>query len=168
MGMIKPPNPGLFQPNGQDVISTLKGKIQSNFSLNQGSLITFNYAFWKNDPYPLVIVSKVLPGNMICGVNLHYLTFNYIKNMLQRYCNNPGFSYSTIKGDSYIVGAFRSYKWNGIRQIRVLDCGFLLKVMTMVRSFNPADVELIRQQVQEQIQRQVNPRANEINTPPGT
>jgi hypothetical protein len=92
------------------------------------------------------------------GVNLHYLTFPYIKNLLRSGAGNQGFSYGNIKADPYIVNAFRSYKWQGIRQVKMLDSAFLLTVMATVRSFDPTQVAAIRQAVQEQIQREVNPR----------
>jgi len=58
-----------------------------------------------------------------------------------------------------MVKAFRSYKWNGIRQVKVLDTDFLLKVMATVRSFDPNQIQAIRESVQEQINRVVNPPA---------
>lgn len=130
----------------------------------RGSLITFQYSLWKNDPYPLIIASKVVPGKSISGVNLHYLTFNYIRGLLTTSCTSGAFSYASIKGDRYIVNAYRTYRWNAIRQVRVLDCEFLLKVMSMVRTFDPAEVEIIRRQVQDQLSRQVNPTANQMTT----
>ena len=130
----------------------------SNF-LQKGNLITFNYVNWANDPRPLVILTDVSPGMRIRGINLNYLTFNYIKNILLSNCNNVGFSYSNIKGDAYIVSAFRSYKWQGIQQLRKLDCKFLLSVMSVVRSFDPNEIKMIRQSVREQIQQQISPKA---------
>jgi hypothetical protein len=131
----------------------------------RGSLITFSYSLWKNDPYPLLIVSKISQGKVIAGVNLHYLTFNYIRGLLQSSCASGAFSYASIKGDQYIVNAYRTYRWNAIRQVRVLDCDFLLKVMSMVRTFDPAEVEMIRNQVQQQLSQQMNPTANQMTTP---
>lgn len=131
--------------------------------VKKGSLITFNYTFYKNDPYPLVIASQVNPGNKIWGINLHYLTFNYIKKILKN-CENPFFSYSgSIKGDSYLQNSYRSYKWAGIRQIKVLDCNVLLDAIGTSRSIDPAEVEIIRRNAEEQINKQINPKANEVN-----
>lgn len=164
-------NPAMAQPQpGQpQATSPLPANLNPQASFNQhitqGTLMSFAYSFWKNDPYPLIIVTKVTPGKMIKGVNLHYLTFPYIKNLLSTQCNNPAFSWQSIKGQSYIENAFRSYKWGGIRQVKVLDCQFLLTIMGMVRSFDPAEIEIIRRQVQEQIRQQVNPKAYEVTTP---
>lgn len=127
--------------------------------LKKGALIVFNYSMWRHDPYPLLVVTDFIPGNRIRGVNLHYLTFPFIKTLLQGSARNPGFSYMNIKGNQYIVGAFRYYKWQGIRQMKILDSDFLLTVMATVRSFDPNQIKAIRESVQEQIKREVNPKA---------
>jgi hypothetical protein len=111
-------------------------------------------------------VSDVMPA-YIRGVNLHYLTFPDIIRLLQPNCGNAAFSYSNIKGHSYIGGAepntfcraFRQYKRTGIRQIKVLDCAFLIKVLTTVRSIDPTEVDNIRRAVRDQINMVVNPPA---------
>jgi hypothetical protein len=132
--------------------------VTTNDVVRKGSLVAFGYTMWIHDPYPLVIVTDITPGLRMRGVNLHYLTFPYIKNLLRTGTTNPAFSYGNIKPDPYIVGAFRSYKWQGIRQVKMLDSAFLLTVMATVRSFDPSQVASIRRAVQEQIRREVNPR----------
>lgn len=129
--------------------------------IGKGSLVSFNYMFFKNDPYPLVLLTDVWQ-NYLRGINLHYLTFPYVKNLLQPNCDNIGFSYINIKADNYIVNAFRQYKRIGIRQIKRLDCAFLLNVLAMVRSLDPNEIEAIRRVVREQIQKLVNPTAEEL------
>lgn len=135
------------------------GTSQQGGLIKKGDLIRFNYTFWIHDPYPLVVVTDVFNGNMIRGVNLHYLTFPYIRNLLKIGCNNLSFSYRNISGDAYIVNAFRSYKWQGIRQVKKLDCAFILNLMSLVRSFDPQQVKAIRQEIMRQIRREVNPPA---------
>jgi hypothetical protein len=140
--------------------------VTTNQTVGKGKLVAFGYSMWKHDPYPLLIVTDIIPNQRVRGVNLHYLTFPYIKNILRMGANNPGFSYQNIKADQYIVNAFRSYKWAGIRQVKILDAAFLLSVMASVRSFDPTQVAAIRKSVQEQIMRETNPRAGpgEVNT----
>ena len=133
--------------------------VTTNKIVGKGSLITFGYSLWKHDPYPLVIVTDYVPNQRLRGVNLHYLSFPYIRNLLRQGANNAGFSYQNIKADAYITHAFRSYKWNGIRQVKMLDANFILTVMASVRSFDPTQVAAIRRQVQEQIQQMINPKA---------
>lgn len=152
-------------PTVQNLLQQVNNPRAASQHIGQGVLMAFSYSFWKNDPYPLIIVSRVEYGKMIWGVNLHYLTFPYIKNLLSTQCNNPSFSYASIKGQNYIVNAYRSYKWAGIRQVRILDCSFLLTVMGLVRSFDPAEIEIIRRQIQEQVRQQINPTTRDIITP---
>jgi hypothetical protein len=136
-------------------------------TINKGSLVTFSYLYFKpgHDPTPLVIITDVW-RDYIRGVNLHYLTFPYILRLLQPNCDNPRFSYYNIKGDAYIVGAFRQYKRLGIRQIKKLDCAFLLKVLQTVRTLDPTQVDTIRRAVRDQINRTVNPPAQSTEEQP--
>lgn len=152
----------LFQPVGRNPVNPDRG-MASNYGTGKGSLISFNYTFWRNDAYPLVIVSDDNRMNgKLCGINLHYLTFPYIKQLLAMSANNPSFSYKSISGDDYVKKAYRSYKWTGVRQIKALDRRFLLQVISMVRSYDPAEVQIIRRQVQEQIRQQINPKASQL------
>jgi hypothetical protein len=61
----------IFKPVNHDVISNPNPRLASNYAIKKGNLVTFNYSFWKKDPYPLVIISQVLPSNKIFGINLH-------------------------------------------------------------------------------------------------
>lgn len=152
-----------FRPVGQDVANNPNPRTLGNFGVRKGSLVSFNYVFWRNDAYPLVVVSdNALANGKLWGVNLHYLTFPYIRRLMGISRNNPAFSYTSISGDMYMKKAFRSYKWQGIRQLKVLDPKFLMDVMSAVRSYDPAEVQIIRRQVQEQIARRVNPKASQM------
>lgn len=157
-------------PYGPKVSANQYGPIPAKLTatITKGSLVTFSYNFYKpgHDPYPLVLITDAnypamgpKAGMYMRGVNLHYLTFPDIKRLLQPNCNNMNFSYSNIKADSFIVSAFRQYKRRGVRQIRKLDCAFLLNVLASVRSLNPSEVEAIRNSVREQIRRLTNPVA---------
>ncbi len=130
-------------------------------TITKGSLISFTYSNWKHDPTPLVIVTDLISGDRIRGLNLHYLTFNNIQRILQTYCDNAAFSYRDVMADSYVVGAFRHYKTQGIRGPRKLDCEFILRVMKMVRSFDPSEVAKIEETVEQQLREQVNLTAEE-------
>lgn len=155
---------------GQQMPAQRLGANQYGPSVKQiakGSLVTFNYLYHKpgHDPAPLVIITDIWQ-NYIRGINLHYLTFPIIKNILQSYCDNVGFSYSNIRGDEYIVSAFRQYKRLGIRQIKKLDCAFLLNVLASVRTFDPNEVEAIRKSVRQQIRQLTFPWANPTQEEP--
>lgn len=152
-----------FKPVGQDVAGNPNPRMFGNFGVRKGSLISFNYVYWRNDAYPLVVVSQnALANGKLWGVNLHYLTFPYIRKILGMSEGDPNFSYSSISGDAYMKKAFRSYKWRGIRQVKVLEPKFLMDIMSMARSYDPAEVQIIRRQVQEQIGRKMNPKASEM------
>ena len=170
------PNQPQDQPQFDPALQELfQQQDTTNPLLGKGSVLQFAYLYWQHDPRPLVIVTDVRHGHRIRGINIHYLTFNQIKKILQQGCNNVGFGYQSFrsppqatpqqkKANSF-TNAFRSYNWNGIRAIKQLDCKFIIKIMEMVRSFDPAEVEIIRKQVQEQMQRQVNIPATEATAP---
>lgn len=158
--------PNLFTPAQLDNVAS-PSLVKTTQNIQKGSLITFRYSFAKpyHDPYPLVLVTDfafAIKGRIdIRGVNLHYLTFNDIKSLLQPNCNNPNFSYASLKQPQYIplIRAFRQYKRTGIRQVKVLDCALLLNVLASVRAISPSEVEAIRKSVREQITRMTNPAA---------
>lgn len=129
--------------------------------LNKGVLVNFGYTFWKHDPNPLVIVSDVFVDR-IRGVNLHYLTFRYIRDLLKNYCDKNYFSYRFIKHDQFVVNAFRTYKKQGITMMKRLDCEVLIALLTRVRSFNPQEMEAIRQEIEKQLKAETNPNATEL------
>jgi hypothetical protein len=145
----------------KDVISRSVGANQygpSFKTIASGSLVTFQYMFAKNDVYPLVILTYV-SANYLHGVNLHYLTFNEIKQVLQKDKLNgcrPGFNYQNVKPYQYIVKAYRTYKRNGIKGLKVLDCDLIVKSMTVTRSIDPQEAEAIRENVRNQIAGLVN------------
>lgn len=127
----------------------------------RGNLIWFRYVNYRHDPFPLVIITDIWQ-NYIRGINLHYLTFYYVKKLLNLHCDNMMFSYFLIKHDRFMKNAFRTYKRLGIKQVRKLDCSFLLNVLGSVMSFDPAEVEQMRVYVKEQLRRQFQPRAEAV------
>lgn len=126
-------------------------------TVKKGSLISFNYIFHRpgHDPFPNVIVTDV---NLmyIRGLNIHYLTFPYIKRLLQSNCNNPNFSYKTIKTDKFLVSSFRQYKREGIRILKILDCDLILNMLGTIRAITPNEVESIRKTINEQLEKMTN------------
>jgi hypothetical protein len=146
-----------IRPGGQDPL------------LRSGNLVTFIYQFWKNDPAPLLLVTDVTMGVRVRGLNLHYLTFPVLKNLLRSAAGNP-ITYQQIKGEQFIVNCFREFKWTGIRQIKKLDVNFLLTTMAVARSFDPNQIDAIRKSVREQLMRPTNQPAtrltgNTVSTP---
>lgn len=152
------------QRNLQKIADTAKQDIFRRVyykTIQQGSLATFNYLYWKHDPYPLLLCSGIWGDGKVAGVNLHYLTFRYIKYLIQQYCGKA-FSFRLIKNNVFIANAFRCYKKDGIRTAKVLDCEFLIKVLGSIRSFNPNEIEAIRQEVQRQLRNKMNPSTEDL------
>lgn len=136
----------------------------------RGDLIAFHYPFsWAkkpniiHDPYPLVIITDVWPS-IIRGVNLHYLTFPYIRSILEPNCGNGNFVYSNIRADKYIASAFRVYYRQGVHNPKKLDCEFLLKVLSSVRRWSPDEIDRIKQDIRNQIQQRLQIKANEMTS----
>ena len=112
----------------------------------------------------MVIISKYNPGGVIKGVNLHYLTFQSIRQVLQIGSGNPNFSYYNIKGGGQyidLVNAFRSYSWRGIDfgSLKIMDGKFLMQMMQRVRSFDPSQINAIRQHIEAQLNQTFQPQA---------
>ena len=113
--------------------------------VKEGSLITFGYLFRKHDPYPMVIVTRMKQGDRIKGINLNYLRLMDIQRLIQTWGDKAAFSYQAIKGEKAIVDmGFREYKWQGIRQVKKFNAQFLLQVITMSRTFDINQVQLMR------------------------
>lgn len=132
-----------------------------NKSIKRGSLIAFQYMWYEHDPFPLCLVGKLWPNGMISGLNLHYLTFRYMKQLTNTFCGKM-FHYGFIKGNQYIVNSYRSYKRDGRKQVKVLDCDFLNGVLKTARSFKPNEIEAIRQEVQKQLKQKMHPTADDF------
>lgn len=151
-----------FRPIGQDVVANPSRQMGKNLIARTGGLISFNYTFWQHDPYPLLIIIDNTPGrDKISGINLHYLTFRDIKDLIAR-AGKMGFSYRSVADSRTFKDSYRSYKRIGVRQMKILEPSYLLGVMGMVRSYDPADVQVIRRQVQEQLKSQINPKAGQV------
>jgi len=163
-----PPLPPNIPPHLQQLFLKPGGtRYGANLALvGKGSLIKFNYVGIPNqsqihDFHPVVIVYS-LRGQLVKGVNIRYLTFPYIRALLggnPQNCDNPNISYTRIKSDRYITEAFRSYKRVGMKMLRKLDCGFLLKVLGEMRSFSPSEIELMRTYVRQALKNLGQPRA---------
>lgn len=138
-------------------------------SITRGSLISFHYpqsyAVVPNiihDPYPMVILTDVWP-KYIRGVNLHYLTFPYIKKILTEH-GGKNYSYYNVKADRYVANAFRMYVRRGVLQPKRLDTEWLITVLSSVRSFDPSEIEKIRLNIQQQIQSRLQVKAEEMTS----
>lgn len=153
-------NPNLFQ--------TLEQCLRQNNALSgpttpviaKGSLVKFGYLYAKpgHDQTPMVLITDIW-RDYIRGLNLNYLTFPVIKGLLQQFGEQTTFSYQNIKGQSYIVSAFRQYKRPGISGIQKLNSPFLLNALACARSTDPNEVAAMRKVIRDQLRQQTNPVA---------
>ena len=152
----------LFKPVGRNVVANPDKSLIPSLRIQTGSLISFNYTFWKNDPYPLVmVIENDSRKDKIAGINLHRLLPNDIKELMAKF-NQMGYAYGSISDQKKFREAYRTYKKTGIRQQRIFDAQFLLRVISMVKTTDPAEVQIIRRQVQEQLKQQINPKASQF------
>jgi hypothetical protein len=159
---------GLFQDwNPFEWVASNQFGSQSS-TLGRGSLIAFEYPVSHakrpniiHDPYPLLIVTDIWP-QYVRGVNLHYLTFPYIKRVLTSNCNNKIFSYYNVRPDKYLASAFRMYYRTGMSRIRVMDCQFLVQLLNGIRSWSESEIERVRLEIRQQIRQRLQAKANEL------
>lgn len=162
---------GLFEDfNPIQRIATNQYGVSTN-KITRGSLISFSYprscAMIPNvihDPYPMVIITDIWQ-NYIRGLNLHYLTFPYIKKILGNYGGDQSFNYRFhVRPDRYMATAFRMYVRKCIRQPKRLDTQWLIQVLQSVRSFDPGEIEKIRSNIQQQIQKRLQVKTDELTS----
>lgn len=151
----------------QNIVGTNRSTPQSG-PVVKGALISFEYpkslAVVPNvihDKRPMLIVTDVRPP-YIRGVNLHYLTYPYIKKILETWGGNQSFSYSNIKADKYVASAFRVYSLNGVIRPKRLDTEWLKFVLQTARTFDAGEIEKIRSIIEQQIRSRLQVKANEL------
>ncbi len=166
---MPPPNPQQpqEQPQQQPQPDIQQGVRANQFgptvkSFGPGFLFSCQYQFFKHDPAPLVLMTRVYLDGRIAGINLHYLTFPYVKWLIGHYCGKADFSYQAIKGDKFVVNAFRTYKRAGLRLVKQVDCEFLITLLAQMRSWHPKELEAMRKEVQRQLRERLNPKASDL------
>jgi hypothetical protein len=159
--------PGLFDGGNPNPMTAGQALMRP---VGRGSLISFSYpqswATHRNiihDPTPVVLITDIWP-KYLRGVNIHYLTFPYVKKLLQGNIGNPNYSYYQVKPDRYIAEAFRMYNRAGITQLKQVDSDFILKLLNIARSWNPAEIEAMKQQIRIQIQQRLQMKADQMTT----
>ncbi len=164
----QPPQPDQTQQPPQQQQKPPFKRVAAGIKPKKGDLIGFRYLYWKHDPRPLVLVTSEYKDGRIAGVNLHNLTLWDMKNLVSQYCNKNTISYQTaIKGRRELAKGFRTYKPDGMKGLIALDCENFLGRLGVVREkklLSPNEVAKLRQQIQQQLKRQVNPRARDLTT----
>jgi len=138
--------------------------IQILSRLKTGSIIQFGYDFAKHDRTPLVILTEN-NAQEFKGLNLHYILPDPLLQIVSPFgmnaCNNPRFSWQTVKYNPYIKKAFRIYKKNGVKNLRLLDCDYLKRIITASRKLNLQDLTALRSAIDAQL-RQTNQNAGDF------
>ncbi len=160
-------NPVQQQINSQQIKPQQPFKRIYYTTVRPGSLLSFQYTFYKHDPYPLVLSTGKWADGKIAGINLHYLTFNYMKNLINQFCGK-NFNYQSIKNDKFIRKSFRSYQREGVRNIKLMDCQYLNQLLGNIRTYNPTEVEAMRQYIRKQLNQQIGTKASDMTGNPVT
>jgi hypothetical protein len=145
--------------------------------ISKGNIIQFRYDFARpgHDLNPLVLITddryttKNSPLVYIRGINLHRLytssdVLRLISPSQMNACGNPFFSYDNIKPFKYIRQAFRMYKTNGVKRVKLLDCEYLKRVIAASRKLNTQDLNAIRSFINVQLQKSINPSARNLGS----
>jgi len=96
---------------------------------------------------------------------MHYVTFPIAKKLVLSLKNAP-VAYEAVKGEQMLKNAYRSYKKSGLTIIKAIDLKFLITIADQMRSFDPGEIEKIRQDVQNQLLQKVNQTVEEMKSQP--
>lgn len=148
-----PVQPGMQPPTQQNQVRPTPLPANVEGSIQPGMLVWFPYTQAKNDMSPLIIVARAEQGRLLKGVNLHYLTFPYIRRVLLGAGGNPSFSYYNIRSDRYIVNAYRSYTWNAVlwNRAKIFDTKFIIQTISMMKTMDPLQLRAIRMDIENQL-----------------
>lgn len=130
---------------------------------DKGNVVSFYYDYYNHDPFPVILTTGIMRGgNRIGGLNLHYLTFPVYKALLNNWAGNNTFNYYLIKNQPLIKQAFRSYKFEGIRNAKSIEWKSILEVLSIIRNYSPQEIQQIRDAVDKQILQRQPEIINEI------
>jgi hypothetical protein len=128
-------------------------------TVHGGDLVTFRYIGQTRrpvSPYPPIVLITDFMNDLMRGVNLRYLfdkkgAIEYLLNL-----NLQNFSYQNFKELDYITEAFRSYKRQGISDLRMLDIKFLQSLRRIINPTDIAEIEVLQMQMKQQLMGQRN------------
>jgi hypothetical protein len=150
-----PPQPVQQQPKKDQQVKPPFRRVVGQ-KPKKGDLVGFRYTFWKHDPHPLVLVTAQYNDGRIAGINLHNLTLADIKNLVSQYCNKSISYQLAVKGRKNIEKGFRTYKFEAMKNIILIDCQNFLARLGVVREkklLSPNEVAKLRIQIQQQLRR---------------
>jgi hypothetical protein len=77
-------------------------------------------------------------------------------------CGDRSFSWDKVKTNNYIKGSFRIYKKAGVRNLRILDCNYLKRILAASKKLNLQDLTALRSNIEEQINTAINQTAESM------
>jgi hypothetical protein len=156
--------------NSPQSVKNITG-LQTVNSLMKGSIVQFQYVFSRHDPKPLVLLTNNPNDtndfpNYLRGLNLHYIGSSQIMNLISvnrmNACGDRSFSWDKVKTNNYIKGSFRIYKKAGVRNLRILDCNYLKRILAASKKLNLQDLTALRSNIEEQINTAINQTAESM------
>lgn len=127
-----------------------------------GSVVSFQYAFAKHDPFPVILVANFKPPNLVEGLNLHYMAFPVFRELLKTHGDNPFFRYEMIKSQPLVKFAYRSYKMNGIKRAKKINYKAIIQAMSIMREYSPQEIEAIKNAVDQTVLNRQSEILNEL------
>lgn len=133
-----------------------------------GNLVTFFYAkrvgVEIHDPKPYVIITDWNPPTRIRGINLHYMTYNSMEDLLgSLFEGKIGPSYRYIKTNKFWTDAFRSYSFAFIKNLKKMNPEYVQEMINRIKGYDPNQEAAMREEVQRQLREGVNqPTAEEM------
>jgi hypothetical protein len=94
---------------------------------------------------------------------MHYVTFPIAKKLVLSLKSVPA-SYEAIKNEKMLKSSYRTYKQSGLSIIKAIDFEFLITIANQMRSFDPAEIERIRQDIRSQLLQKVNQTVEELKS----
>lgn len=144
----------------------------------EGELIIFTYTkklyYEIHDRMPLVLVLNSArnkgwqPGRCIRGINLHYLTYSLMGQIMEMVNRGTVQSYEQLKAYQMCADSFRHYLWNWIApgSIKKMNLVAVQAEVNTIKQHGPMNQEDLRRLVQEQLEQKTKqPKAAQITKP---
>lgn len=143
-----------------------------------GDVIFFTYTkrlyYEIHDRTPLVLVLNSAKqqgwqkGRCIRGVNLHYLTYSLMGQIIEMAHKGSAQNYEQIKTYQMCANSFRHYLWNWIApgSIRKMSIIAVQAEVNTIKQYGKMNQEDLREVVRQQLEQKTKqPRATEITKP---
>jgi hypothetical protein len=145
----------------------------------EGDLIIFTYTkrlyYEIHDRTPLVLILNSAkagkgyqPGRFIRGINLHYLTYGLMGQVIEMSHKGTAKSYEQLRAYQMCVNSFRHYLWNWIApgSIKKMNIIAVQAEVNTIKQYGRMNQEDLRNLVKQQLeQKTTQPKAAQITKP---